>query len=129
MSITANSLLLPSRNKTCFYIADGLRAFKANPRILLAHYADGKDKKTPAPNLIKNTQTAKDTPCTVLINDLFDKQFPHVESQVTVRTAEVTKQAMCPCWVLPRGFGCVLGKAALVLPSHLTSNVTLGCET
>lgn len=43
------------------------------------------------------------------------KEFPHVESQITVRTAKVTKQATCFHWVLPRGFGC--GKLHLSFPS------------
>lgn len=73
-------------------------------------------QKNPTPKPIKNTQTVKDILFIVLINDKFDKQFPHVESQITVRIAAVTKQATCLHWVLPRGFGCSLWKAALVLP-------------
>lgn len=57
---------------------------------------------------------------------MFDKQFPHVESQITVKTADVAKQATCLHWELPRGFGCVLWNAALVLAFQLISNVTLG---
>lgn len=83
-------------------------------------------QKTLTPKSIKTTQTAKETLFTVLTNDMFDKQFPHVESQITGRTADVAKQATCFHWMLPRVFGCVLWKAALVLAFQLTSSVTLG---
>lgn len=52
---------MPNRTKTWFYIANGLWALKANPRILLAHHAvQNENTKIQPPKLIKNTQTDKD---------------------------------------------------------------------
>lgn len=84
-------------------------------------------QKKPTPKPIKNTQTVKDILFIVLINDKFDKQFPHVESQITVRTADVTNRPLAFTGRSPEDLDVHCGKLHLSsLAFQLTSNVTLG---